>query len=336
MALSFLGGRRVVLAPMAGGPGTPALAAAVAAGGGFPVLPSGYASIEDVAATTASFRSLSGAAYAVNLFVPAPLDEGRLRAARVYAGVVARWAEDHGLPVGEPRYDDDAFAAKLDLVLRERPAAVTFAFGLPDAETVQRLRDRGIASLVTVTSPDEAAEAARRRVDGLVVQGEEAGSHRGGWRGGTGDLVALLPLLGLVREATDLPMIAAGGVAAAERASAALDAGAVAVAAGTAFLLTPQAGTSAVHRAALAGDRSTVLTRAFTGKAARALRNAFTDALDGDAPDGYPEVHHLTSATRAAAREHGEVEAVNLWAGRAYREARAESADLVVRRLLPS
>ena len=195
---------------------------------------------------------------------------------------------------------------------------MTFAFGLPDVDTVQRLAARGITTLVTVTSPAEAAAAADRGVQGLVVQGEEAGSHRGGWLPDD-DPIALLPLLALVREATDLPLLAAGGIATGEGVAAVLDAGAEAAVVGTAFLLTPQAGTSAVHRRALAEDRETVLTRSFTGRPARALRNAFTDALGEDAPEAYPEIHHLTAATRAAARERGDAEAVNLWAGRGYR-----------------
>ena len=333
MALTFLGGRRIVLAPMAGGPGTAALAAAVAAGGGFPVLPSGYVSADTLAETVRAFREQSAAAYAVNLFVPAAPDEARLAAARAYAEQVHRWARDRDLPVGEPRHDDDDFAAKVDLLLREPPAAATFAFGLPDDEVVRQLAARGVPSLVTVTSPAEAAAAAERGVEGLVVQGEEAGSHRGGWLA-DGEPVPLLPLLARVREVTDLPLLAAGGVATGERVVAALDAGAEAVVVGTAFLLTPQAGTSPVHRHALTEHRATVLTRAFTGKPARALRNAFTDAFGDDAPDAYPEVHHVTAVMRAAARERGDAEAVNLWAGRGYAHAPAESADVVVRRLL--
>ena len=333
MRLSFLDGRRVVLAPMAGGPGTPALAAAVAAGGGFPFLPSGYVTDEKLAATTDDYLALTDAAYAVNLFVPAPPDDARLRRAREYAGVVGAWAEERGLPVGEPRYDDDSYEAKLDLVVARPPAAVSFTFGLPGTEVVERLEEHGIASLVTVTTPDEARAARDRAVTGLVVQGAEAGSHRGGWLGGDEGPIALLTLLHELRD-IGLPMLAAGGVATGQDVATVLDAGAEAALLGTAFLKAPEAGTSAVHREALEGDRPTVLTRAFTGKPARALANDFTGAMHEVAPDGFPEVHHLTSAMRAAARESADPEAVNLWAGQAYRQARAEPAGDIVRRLL--
>jgi len=334
MSLGFLDGRRLVLAPMAGGPGTPELAAAVAAAGGFPFLPSGYQPVERVAEAVRNYRALTQAPFAVNLFVPAAPDDERLARAQEYAGAVRRWAEARGLPVAEPRYDDDSFEAKVDLLVELRPAAVSFTFGLPDRDVVRRLAERGIASLVTVTTPGEAAAAEGTGVDGLVVQGAEAGSHRGGWLTDDEEPTDLLPLLGRVRDVTGLPVLAAGGIASGQDVAAVLDGGAEAAVIGTAFLLAPEAGTSRVHREALSGGRPTVLTRAWTGKPARALANRFTEAMGDQAPDAYPEVHHLTAAMRAAARERDDPEAVNLWAGQGYRHARSEPAGETVRRLV--
>jgi nitronate monooxygenase len=334
MSLAFLDGRRLVLAPMAGGPGTPELAAAVAEAGGLPFLPSGYQPVAALAAGMQAFRSLSDVPVAVNVFVPAAPDAERLRLSQEYAGVAGQWAEAHGLPVGEPRYDDDSYEAKLDLLVERRPAAVSFTFGLPDRDVVRRLAEHGVAILVTVTTPAEAAAAEERGADGLVVQGAEAGSHRGGWLGGDEEPEDLVPLLGAVRDATDLPVLAAGGIATGRDLAAVLDAGAVAAVLGTAFLLAPEAGTSPIHREALGGDRRTVLTRAFTGKRARALVNRFTEAMADEAPDAYPEVHHVTAAMRASARERGDPEAVNLWAGQGYRHTRPAPAGDTVRRLL--
>jgi nitronate monooxygenase len=135
-----------------------------------------------------------------------------------------------------------------------------------------------------------------------------------------------------VRAETGLPVVAAGGTGTAAHVRDLLDAGAVAVQAGTAFLLADEAGTRAAQRAAmLSGEHtSTVVTRAFTGQPARALRNRFTDEHTDEAPVGYPAVHHLTVPLRAAAAAAGDVHGLNLWAGTAFADARpAPAAEIV-------
>jgi nitronate monooxygenase len=155
------------------------------------------------------------------------------------------------------------------------------------------------------------------------VQSTAAGGH---W--GTLTPTAPLPettlteLVPAVAAAVDLPLVAAGGVGTPADVVAAIRAGAEAVMVGTALLLAPESGASAVHRAALlAGDRPTTVTRAFTGRPARGLRNGFVDAFDAQAPSGYPALHHLTSSLRRAAAAAGDPEPVNLWAGTGYRRA---------------
>ena len=138
-------------------------------------------------------------------------------------------------------------------------------------------------------------------------------------------------MLDLLR--ASVPVVAAGGITTRGAVIAALDAGASAVAAGTAFLRCPEAGTNPAHQAALATDTPTRLTRAFSGRTARGLVNAFMERYDAVAPAGYPEVHHLTSPLRAAARERGDADGFNLWAGTAHAHAREEPAAAVVARL---
>jgi nitronate monooxygenase len=143
-----------------------------------------------------------------------------------------------------------------------------------------------------------------------------------------------VPLAELLRAIeTNVPLIAAGGIADAAAGRAALDAGASAVQVGTALLLTPEAGTSEPHRRALGGDAPTRLTRAFSGRRARGIENRFLREHDAVAPRAYPHVHYLTAPLRAAARAAGDPEAINLWAGTSYRLARAEPAADVVARL---
>ena len=152
-------------------------------------------------------------------------------------------------------------------------AVVSFTFGCPAAEVLHRLKDAGSEVWVTVTSPAEARLAEAAGADALVVQGAEAGGHRGGFTD-SDDAVALLPLLQLVAAATELPLVATGGIATGAAVAAVLAAGARAAQLGSAFLRCPEAGTYAVHRDALRGSSPTALTRAFTGRAARGIGTA--------------------------------------------------------------
>jgi nitronate monooxygenase len=238
------------------------------------------------------------------------------------------------MPGGEPRSTDDEFDEKMELLLDDPASAVSFTFGCPGRALVEALHGRGSEVWVTVTSPDEARIAAGAGADLLVAQGLEAGGHRGSFVDDDGDPgLALLPLLQLVRGASDLPVVATGGICTGHGIAAARGAGARAAQLGTAFLLAPEAGTSPAHRDALGGSEPTVLTRAFTGRTARGIRNAFIDQHEDHAVRAYPEIHYVTQPVRAAAREAGDASMINLWAGQAYPLARSEPAAEIVRRL---
>ena len=319
-----------VQAPMAGGPSTPELAAAVAAAGGFGFVAGGYlppAALHDAIGAT---RDLTARPFGVNLFVPsrpsAPEPIAR------YAAALHSEAERLGVALGEARWDDDGYAAKLDVVVAARPHLVTFTFGCPAADEVDRLHAAGIHVGVTITATAEAATAESAGADLLLVQGTEAGGHQGGLGDDEPNLTPLLDLLPAVAARSPLPLIGSGAVMDAVGLRAVLDAGAVAAACGTALLCTPEAGTSDVHRNALLDGRfdATVLTRAFSGRYARGLANRFARE-HADAPRGYPEIHHLTSPLRAAARRAGDADVPNLWAGTGWRSAHAAPAGEIVR-----
>jgi len=324
----------IVQAPLAGGSSTPALAAAVSAAGGLGFLAAGYKTAAAVAADVEAVRAQTDAPFGINVFAPpaAAADPG---AVARYAATLITEAERQGAILGDPRHDDDDWEAKLALLHEAGPAIASFTFGCPPAATIAALQRDGVAVWVTVTAPHEARAAAAAGADALVVQGTEAGGHRGGFddagagRGGIG----LLALLQLVRAGTDLPLVATGGIMTGAGIAAALAAGASAVQLGSALMLTPEAGTAAAHREALARAGETALTRAFSGRTARGIVNRFLREHDRDAPSAYPEVHHLTAALRAAARERGDAEAINLWAGQAHALACAEPAGELVRRL---
>ena len=316
-------GTPIVLAPLAGGPSTPELTAAVAEADGFALLAAGYLSADRTAERVAATRALSSRPFGVNLFVPGLPTTVDLRP----------YAERLGPGAGEPRWDDDDWEAKLALVRDERVAVVSFTFGCPSPEHIASLRPAEV--WVTVTSADEARRAVAAGADVLVVQGAEAGGHRGSWEDTDDAPLGLLALLQLVRAAVDVPLVATGGIATPGAVSAALAVGASAAAAGTAFLLCPEAATSDVHRSAIAAGGPTSLTRAFTGRLARGIRNRFMDLHDAHAPSAYPEVHHMTAPLRAAGRQAGDADVVNLWAGQAHALARAAPAADVVGSLTP-
>jgi nitronate monooxygenase len=320
----------IVQAPMAGGPSTPQLAAAVADAGGLGFIAGGYRTAEQLRADIESARKLTDRPVGVNLFLVAraDVDEAAIAA---YAAEIAPDAARHAAALGEPRFDDDALEAKLRLVHELRPPLVSFTFGCPAPMVVRSLQEEGIAVWVTVTEPDEAVLAAGVGADALVCQGTEAGGHRGTFVDvdGRGEL-GLLSLVRLTRAVTDLPLVASGGIADAAGVAAALAAGAAAVQIGTGFMLCPEAGTSAPHREALRLPGTTALTRAFSGRRARGIVNAFMHEHDAHAPSAYPHVHHLTAPLRAAARAAGDRDAINLWAGQSYGLAQeAPAAELV-------
>ncbi len=322
----------IVQAPLSGGPSTPALAAAVSEAGGLGFLAAGYRAPGAVAAELEELGRLTSRPFGLNLFVPGTPSRDRGGLAR-YADVLAGEAERYGVELGEPRYDDDHWKAKLALAREMRVPLVSFTFGCPSPDVLGSLREAGCETWVTVTSAAEALAAASAGAGALVVQGLEAGGHRGSHEPGTPADVGLLALLQLVRSVTDLPLVATGGIATGHGIAAVLAAGAAAAQLGTAFMLTPEAATAPAHRHALRRDAPTALTRAFTGRTARGIENRFMREHEGDAPLAYPEVHHITAPVRAAARERGDADGFHVWAGQTYPLAAELPAGELVQQL---
>ncbi|MBK0417951.1 nitronate monooxygenase [Leucobacter sp. CSA1] len=339
----------IVGAPMAGGPGTVRLAGAVAEAGGFPFLAAGYRESAGLADEIRELRSRLGEArrggasggesdgpgFGVNLFVPSAR-EIEPEVFRRYADELREEASALGVELPDrPVHDDDRWDEKLELLIADPVPVVSFTFGIPAPGEIAALQRAGTRVLVTVTSRAEALRAQEAGADGLVAQGSGAGGHRGTHDPGAAPSDA--PAVELVRRVapiTRLPVIAAGGVDGPEAVAELLDAGAEAVAVGTLLLRTPEAGTGRTHREALADPRftDTVVTRAFTGRYARALRNGFVGRHPA-APEGYPELHHLTRPLRRAAATAQDPDRLHLWAGTGFRAAEERPASEVVRRL---
>jgi nitronate monooxygenase len=326
----------VLAAPMAGGTTTPDLVIAAARAGSLGMLAGGMRTPTQLAADIARVRGATRV-FGVNLFVPnpTPIDRDRFRH---YADQIQTDADKYGIDLrtAEPIEDDDNFHDKVDLLLSSPVPLVSFTFGMPDTKNIQRLRRMGTIVVQTVTSVDEARQAEAVGADVLVVQSSAAGGHSGTL---TPELlpkpVSLKELVSAVRDRCRLPVIAAGGVSTPAQVVAVVRAGADAAMVGTILLRTYESGASTPYKTALTDltRTETVVTRAFTGRPARALRNRFTDRYSAIAPTGYPALHNLTGPLRGAAAAAGDLELMSLWAGTGFRNAKAEPAVRTIARL---
>lgn len=325
----------IVAAPMAGGPSTVALAQAVASAGGFPFLAGGYKGAAALAEEIDQVRG-GGFDFGVNLFVP-PAERADEVIVAAYAAELAQEAAAHGLALEQSTLSDadvtDRWDEKLSVLLSRPVPVVSLTFGLPDPGVITALQQGGTRVLATVTSAAEAQSATDAGVDGLVVQGPAAGGHSATFDPrGTVTELATADLVRQLGSMVDLPLIAAGGVDGPAAVRELLDVGAQSVVVGTLFLRTDEAGTSSTHAQALADPArtETVVTRAFTGRPARALRNGLIDRHQDTAPTAYPEVHHLTRPLRQAASRAGDADRLHLWAGTGWRHAPTGPAAAVI------
>ena len=323
---------------MAGGPNTAALAAAVANAGGLGSFGFAYHTPERIAADLAAARALTAGPLNANFFVfrpvaaPAPDEVGRAVAA--LAALPGSGGLRPAAPV-PPFFPD--LGAQLEPVWQLRPEVLTFHFGLPPAGIIERAHALGITVGATATRTAEARAIAAAGADFIVAQGAEAGGHCGVFvPGEPGEWLPVRELVRGLRRATELPVVAAGGLMSGADIRAVLDAGAEAAQLGTAFLATTESGATAAHRRYLLKEhaRGTVLTRAFSGRYARGIRNAFTEHMAGAPLLGFPLQNTLTGPLRRAAVERDDGEYQSLWAGEHYARCRAGGARELVRQLL--
>ncbi|SEC80871.1 nitroalkane oxidase [Streptomyces misionensis] len=334
-ALTDLLPHPIVQAPMAGGVSVPELAAAVSGAGGLGFLAAGYKTADGMYQEIKRLRGLTDRPFGVNVFMPQP-EHAESGAVEVYAHQLAGEAAWYETELGDPDGGrDDGYDAKLAVLLDDPVPAVSFHFGVPSPEALERLRRAGTVTLVTATTAEEALAVERAGADAVIAQGVEAGGHQGTHRDiaendGTG--IGLLSLVAQIREAVGIPVVAAGGIMRGSQIAAVLAAGASAAQLGTAFLATPESGAPAVHKEALTNPlfARTELTRAFSGRPARGLVNRFLREHGPYAPAAYPEVHHLTSPLRKAAARAGDAQGMALWAGQGHRLARDLPAGRLV------
>jgi nitronate monooxygenase len=328
----------IIQAPMAG-VSTPEMAAAVSNAGG---LGSVGAGVSDAGATRqmiAAVRAKTGRPFNVNVFCNRPAVADPTREAAWLTRLAPEFARYGAQPPARLTEIYQSFLtddAKLAVLVAERPAVVSFHFGLPARDRIETLRAAGIVLLATATNLEEGKAVAAAGIDAVVAQGYEAGGHRGVFDpDAPDDRLGTMALTRLLVRNLDVPVIAAGGIMDGAGVAAALTLGAVAAQLGTAFVACPESSADAGYRAALLSPHAehTVLTRAISGRPARCLANRFTALGAGVAqnaiPD-YPIAYDAGKALHATAKAAGEFGYGAQWAGQGAPLARSlPAAELV-------
>lgn len=329
----------IIQAPMAGGATTPALVAAVSEAGGLGTLGAGYMSPEQIREAIHEIRERTDKPFGVNLFIPEAFDEKQPIAANVAAALNEVRRE---LDISEnPPIASFAksFAEQLAVVLEEAPAVFSFTFGLLDPHSLQALKQKGVTVIGTATTVREAVALEACGVDMIVAQGSEAGGHRGSFLpDAPSNLIGTMALVPQIVDRVSIPVIAAGGIMDGRGIAAAFALGAQAAQLGTAFLTCAESGAHPLHKQAIreTSDENIVLTRAFSGKWARGIQNAFMQkmaALEHELPT-YPVQNALTKDIRAASGKKQQSAYMSMWAGQAAPLGRELGAGELVLQLV--
>jgi len=311
----------ILQAPMAGAQGH-ALAAAVCEAGGLGAIPAAMLTLDALDAELTALRQRTDRPFNVNFFCHRPPEPDAPQLAR-WHDALAPYYREFGLdptqiPQGPGRLPFSADAAAV--LAKHRPAVVSFHFGLPESDLLARVKQWGARVWSSATTVDEALWLQQHGADAVIAQGLEAGGHRGMFL--TDDLttqVGTLALLPQIVAAVQVPVIAAGGVADAAGIAAAKALGASAVQIGTAYLCTPEASISALHREALQSPaaRHTALTNLFSGRPARGIVNRVMRELGplSAAAPAFPLATAGIAPLRAAAEARGDAGFSPLWAG---------------------
>ncbi|MDG1579809.1 nitronate monooxygenase [Pseudomonas sp. GOM6] len=309
----------IIQAPMVG-VSTPELAAAVSNAGGLGSLGIGSSSPAQARELIEQTRALTDKPFNINLFCHRPACADAQRESQWLQCLRPLFAEFGAEPPQQLREAYRSFLADpvmLDLLLEQRPAVVSFHFGLPPQDWVDALKAAGIRLLACVTRSAEARLAEAVGVDALVAQGVEAGGHRGVFEPAAGDAaIGTLALVRVLVRQCRLPIIAAGGIMDGAGIKAALALGAAGVQMGTAFVLCPESSANAAYREALKSERAhdTAITANISGRPARGLVNRLYGDAGARLPD-YPIAYDAAKALHAVASAQGCHDFAAQWAG---------------------
>ncbi len=329
----------IVQGPFGGGLSSIALAAAVSNAGGLGSFGAHHLAADAITTLVRDLRAATTRPFAVNLWVPQPGEDAPVGDLTGHIARLEPLYQRLGIqPTGQP-LPWPSFTTQVEALLDAAPPVLSFVMGIPSPEVLDTARSRGIVTIGTATTVDEAVAVERAGMDAVVASGSDAGGHRGAFLRPVGEsLVGTFSLLPQVADAVAIPVIAAGGIADRRGVRAALALGADGVQVGTAFLATDESGAHPAHKHALRGEgaKVTVLTRLFSGRTARGIPNALTRELaehEHDVPH-YPVQSALTQPLRAAAADQGRADLLALWSGQSAPLAKARDAQAVLAELL--
>jgi nitronate monooxygenase len=313
----------IVQGPFGGGLSSPRLVATVSDAGGLGSFGAQGMTPDRIRSVVAEIRAVTSEPFAVNLWVStADARAGDVTRADYDAAlaVLAPWFRELGIePPPFPPAPDPLFEDQVAALLEARPPVFSFIFGVPAPAILDRCRSLGIRTIGTATTVDEVRAIDAAGVDAIVATGAEAGGHRPSFlRSAESSLMGTFALVPQAADAVRTPIIAAGGIADGRGIVAALALGAAAVQIGTAFLACDESNAHPAHRAALrAAAGGTLLTRGFTGRLGRGLRNTLAEALESPvlARLPYPFQGHLVAALKQTALASGRFDLVPFWSG---------------------
>jgi len=323
-------------APMAGGPTTPELVAAVSNAGGLGNLGAGYLNPEQLRHTIHQIRALTERPFGVNLFVPELSDGADEESIEKMADYLNSYRNELGIPQ-KPSLQQysQSFAAQVQVVLEERVPVFSFTFGIPSPDIIESMKQRGTFVIGTATTVDEAVQLESAGADAIVAQGSEAGGHRGTFlKNASNSLIGLMALVPQIVDHVSVPVIASGGIMDGRGLVASLALGASAVQMGTAFLASTESGAHQAYKQKIldAKEDSTEITYAYSGKAARGIQTKFMREMhsySGEIPP-YPIQHVMTKDIRQASALANNPEYMSLWAGQGLRLANDKSAATII------
>ncbi|CAM3863983.1 NAD(P)H-dependent flavin oxidoreductase [Mesobacillus zeae] len=331
----------IIQAPMAGGVTTNELVAAVSNAGGLGMVGAGYLNPSQLSEQILSIREMTDKPFGVNLFVASTvhIDQKRINRSQKLLSPLAEQLgiENNSAPLPSQEEIDSTFRQHIDVLLKKGVRICSFTFGIPEAEVIQKLKTEGVFVIGTATTVEEASLNEKAGMDAVVLQGSEAGGHRGTFAAAPEKgQVGLMSLIPQAADKVGIPLIASGGIMDGRGLLAAKILGASAVQMGSAFLVCNESGAHTVHKDAIlqACDDGTILTRSFSGKLARGINNVFIQSLKGyeeEFPE-FPVQNTLTSKIRKTASLQQNPDYMSLWSGQSPLLARPLSAsDLVLK-----
>ncbi|WP_208588788.1 NAD(P)H-dependent flavin oxidoreductase [Gracilibacillus suaedae] len=332
----------IIQAPMAGGITTSKLVAEVSNNRGLGMIGAGYMYPIQIRDQIREIKGLTSNYFGINLFVPREFDvtENEMNTAnRLLQPIREQLHVETDMEISTFNRVTETFHQQIKVIIEERVPVCSFTFGIPSKEVIERLKQQNIILMGTATTVNEAMEVEQSGMDIVVVQGSEAGGHRGTFLEGEQEsLVGLMSLIPQVVDHVSIPVVSAGGIMDGRGLKASICLGAQGVQMGTAFLTCLESGANALHIEEIlhATEDQTVLTRAFSGKWARGVNNKFISNMkqhETYLPD-FPVQNSLTKGIRKKSSSQKNRDYMSLWSGQSPRLAKRQTVKSLIRNII--